>query len=46
VAFVLLDPGLDGTTGLPDIDFTALPGHAVHSSKSSFTGGRKLRIFF
>jgi hypothetical protein len=31
VALVLLDPGLDGTAGLPDVDLTTLAGHAVHT---------------
>jgi hypothetical protein len=31
VALVLLDPGLDGTAGLPNVDLTVLTGHAVHT---------------
>jgi hypothetical protein len=48
VALVLLDPGFDGTAGLTDVDLTTLAGHAVHprSPRSSFTGQRKLGIFF
>jgi hypothetical protein len=30
VVLVLLDPGLDGTVGLPDVGLTTLAGHAVH----------------
>jgi hypothetical protein len=31
MALVLLDPGLDGTACLPDVDYNALAGHAVHT---------------
>jgi hypothetical protein len=31
VALVLLDPGLDRTASLPDVDLTTLTGHAVHT---------------
>jgi hypothetical protein len=31
VALVPLDPGLDGTAGLPDVDLTAPSGRAVHT---------------
>jgi hypothetical protein len=31
VALVLLDPGLDGTASLPNLDFTTLTGHALQA---------------
>jgi hypothetical protein len=31
VALVLLNPGLVGTAGLPDVDLITLTGHAVHT---------------
>jgi hypothetical protein len=31
VALVLLDPGLDGTPGLSDVDLTTLAGHAAYT---------------
>jgi hypothetical protein len=36
VTFVFLDPGLDGTAGLPDVDLTAPSGHAVHTRSLEF----------
>jgi hypothetical protein len=36
VALVLLDPGLDGTAGLPDVDLSALAGHAVYNRSLEF----------
>jgi hypothetical protein len=30
-ALVLLDPGLDGTAGMPNVDLTTLAGHTVHT---------------
>jgi hypothetical protein len=36
VALVLLDPRLNGTVGLPDIDLTTLAGHTVHTSSLEF----------
>jgi hypothetical protein len=30
VVLVLLDPVLDGMTGLPNVDLTSLAGHAVY----------------
>jgi hypothetical protein len=31
VALVLLEPGLDGTAGLHNVDLTTFTGHAVHA---------------
>jgi hypothetical protein len=33
---VLLDPGLDGTAGLPDVDLIALAGHAVYTKSLEY----------
>jgi hypothetical protein len=31
VALVLLDPSLEGTAGLPNVDLTTLAKHALHT---------------
>jgi hypothetical protein len=36
VALVLLNPGLNGTAGLPDLNLTTLAGHAVHSRSPEY----------
>lgn len=48
VAPVLLDPSLDRKAGLLYVDFTAFAENATYarSPESSFTGQRKLGIFF
>jgi hypothetical protein len=36
VVLVLLDPGLDETSGLPDVDLTSLVGHSVRTRSLEF----------
>jgi hypothetical protein len=36
VAIVLLDPGLVGTAGLPDVDLITLAGHAAYTRSPEF----------
>jgi hypothetical protein len=36
VALVLLDRGLDGTAGLPDVDLAALAGRALYTRSVEF----------
>jgi hypothetical protein len=36
VALVLLEPGLNGMTSLPDADLTALAGHAAYTRNLEF----------
>jgi hypothetical protein len=49
VPVMLLDPGINGTVSLPNVNLTTFAGYAVHSwsfqSQVSFTGRRKLAIF-
>jgi hypothetical protein len=49
VPVVLLDPGINGTDSLPNVNLTTFARYAVHtrsfSPRSSFTGQRKLAVF-
>jgi hypothetical protein len=49
VSVELLDPGINGTASLPNVNFTTFAGYAVHAwsfqSWSSFIGRWKLEIF-
>jgi hypothetical protein len=49
VPVVLLDPGVNGTASLPNVNLTTLAGYSTHTwrfeSQESFTGQRKLVIF-
>jgi hypothetical protein len=49
VPVVLLDPGVNGTASLSNVNLTTLAGYSIHTwrfeSQVSFTGQRKLAIF-